>query len=249
MKEIIQFYEIDSPEYAHDYDFKKYNPIDISDANTIPWVECDLCGERWGNVISRIPNNLSSRSNIWESIKEPSLPIEKHIQLRDAFEKEIGFNIEMGKFPGMVFGESNVRILSENLYDFIWSTPGVVFVKEIVAKQFSEHKITGCEFLHVNIDRESKIGEEIYEVYIYGKAGKAAKKSGIAIKSSCKKCGRIEHTTFRSGIIVDPNNWDGTDICTIEEYPTYILVSEKIKQILEKNNFSNYRLNPLKKFS
>ncbi len=45
-------------------------------------------------------------------------------------------------------------------------------------------------------------------------------------------------------IIVDENNWDGSDIFTITGYPRYYLISERLKELIKKHKLTGVKLIP-----
>ena len=244
----MQFFELKHPSYDGDFEFDGQNPLEILHEYSTPGITCDVCGEVWFNVASRLPVDLPDESLLLSELEKPNLKLSEHQSLKLQFEKETGIKIEPSVFPGARFGKVSFKIKKCLTSEFLWSwEPGTVFVTKEVVKALQKAKITGCLFYPVEIVNTKVDVPEVFELVVTGKAGPAAEQSNISIVNKCKACGRTEYSKITNGIYIDPVSWDGSDICNIKEYPTYILVSEKVKNILEANNFKNYILTPADK--
>jgi len=78
----------------------------------------------------------------------------------------------------------------------------------------------------------------LWELIETGSAGKAHKDADIRTEMYCEYCGLVKYTPTKKGIgiVVDEANWDGSDFFTITEYWKFVLVTEKVKKIIEENN-------------
>jgi hypothetical protein len=241
----MRFYHLIHPDYFDDYEFERQNPFDILHEFSVPGIACDACGELWFNVASRLPVDLPNESLLWDELKKPNLKLSDHNLLRVQFEKETGIQIEPSVFPGARFGKLSFKIRKPITSKFLWCwEPGTVFVTEEIATVLQSEKVTGCLFYPVKVAKAEAEIPDIFELVVIGEAGYAAKKSNISVINRCESCGRIEYSKISNGIHVDQVNWDGTDICKIKEYPTYVLVSEKVKQVLDSSDFTNFILIP-----
>ena len=246
----MQLFQLNYPLYDNDFEFNKENPLEILREYSVPGITCDVCGEVWSNVASRLPVDLSAESLLWSEIEKPNLKLSEHQSLRLQFEKESGIKIEPSAFPGARVGKVSIKIRKRVTSEFLWSwLPGTVFVTAEVVKALQQARIIGCLFYPVEIVNTKFEVPEIFELVITGKAGSTARNSQISIIDSCKVCGRVQYSPIIHGIYIDPENWDSSDICTITEYPTYILMSEKVKDVLESENFKNYVLTPTDRIS
>jgi len=86
----------------------------------------------------------------------------------------------------------------------------------------------------------------LWELPIIGKGGEAAPESGIYPLYEIEDCymKRFQYSSFRNGIIVDEANWDGSDFFTINGYPHFILVSERVKEFIIDHQLTNCALIP-----
>lgn len=239
----VQFYHLDHPEYGHDYTFQRKNPVKKVHEVIVPWVKCDACGEYWGNVSSRIPVDWPKDPLLLKKLAEPVLGLSEHQALRQQLERDTGIIVSPGQFPGATVGYISIELGKRLPSDFLWWSPGTIFITGEVKKALEEVKTKGCIFYPVRIIEPKKCTLELFELVVVGRAGPAAEESGISLIRECKACGYARHSGF-TGLILNADNWDGSDICTVDEYPTYVLVSEKVKEVCELKGYKNYKLIP-----
>jgi hypothetical protein len=79
----------------------------------------------------------------------------------------------------------------------------------------------------------------LWEFLPTGTAGAAHPDSGIVELHRCEECGLVEYSSFKHGIVVKEATHDGSDFFTVTEYPKYILVGPRAKQVIERNRLSN----------
>ena len=118
-----------------------------------------------------------------------------------------------------------------------------ILISEKVAKLFEENDVTGYALKPV-IFTNKELPCKYYELYIIGKGGQAHSDSKIEIKQKCNTCNFIRYTKIQEGIgiIVDKNNWDGSDIFTINGYELFVLITEKVKNLIQNNNITGYKI-------
>ncbi len=88
---------------------------------------------------------------------------------------------------------------------------------------------------------EYRSSPRLWELAVSGSAGNAHRRSGIVCREKCDACGLVTFSAFENGIIVDESTYDGSDFFSVTEYPRYILVSERAKEVLEGHRLSNVR--------
>ena len=165
----------------------------------------------------------------------------------DAFDPFIG--IKCPKFPGHQRGERDINvnlwidIKKPKMGDFVATVFSDWLITDRVATIFKEHKLTGYELHPVKICN-IKLGFNLWELVVTGNAGRAHPDSGIYVKEHCEYCGSTVYSPIKKGvgIIVDETRWDGSDFFTIDEYWKYVLVTEKVKKIIEENNLEGVRM-------
>lgn len=145
-----------------------------------------------------------------------------------------------------------VVLTSHKIGDFVWTWYGDCIVTETVLNLFREASFTGFAPHPVEIEKIKRLSrkqrEEIsipplWELVIKGKAGDAAPESGIHVIDQDED-GDLRYSSFRNGIIVDEANWDGSDFCTVNGYPSFILVTERVKDLIISHQLTNCALIP-----
>ncbi len=85
----------------------------------------------------------------------------------------------------------------------------------------------------------------LWELLIRGKGGDAAPECGIHLYEY-EEAGEIRkaYSSFRNGIIVDEGNWDGSDFFTVNGYPKFILITERVKEFIIDRQLTNCAIIP-----
>jgi hypothetical protein len=158
----------------------------------------------------------------------------------------------------MPYGEPkkdlSIVLPSSKVGDFVWTWGSDCIVTDTILSLFKESGFTGFEARRVIIEeiegsgrrrRKKELIPPLWELLIRGKGGDAAPKSGIHLYEY-EEAGEIRkgYSSFRNGIIVDEANWDGSDFFTINGYPKYILVTERVKQFIIERQLTNCTLIP-----
>ena len=154
-------------------------------------------------------------------------------------------------------GHLRAKELSEHLIldlphkrvgDFIWDYFGKCIINSKVRDVFEHEKVTGYSLIPVEFDKIKDPNFPGFKDFSFfqllptGSGGHAHKDSGIFLVKECPFCGLKKYSSFQKGLIVDEKNWDGTDIFLLVEYSGHILVTEKVKNIVVANSFTNCTL-------
>jgi hypothetical protein len=84
----------------------------------------------------------------------------------------------------------------------------------------------------------------LWELVVKGQAGEAKPESGIRLIYECPYCGMKRYSSFANGIVVDDAAWDGSDFFTVAGYPRFILVTNRVTDLIVKSQFANCMLIP-----
>jgi hypothetical protein len=139
--------------------------------------------------------------------------------------------------------------------DFVWTWYSDCIVPDRTLALFKEAGFTGFGTRPVIIEKIERRGAKrrketpippLWELLIRGKGGDAAPESGIVPfqYEDCSGVVRNAYTSFRNGIIVDEANWDGSDFFTVNGYPKYLLVTERVKELIMDRQLTNCALIP-----
>lgn len=163
----------------------------------------------------------------------------------------------------MPYGEPrkdlSIILPSSKVGDFVWTWNSDCIVTDTILSLFRESGFTGFEARPVIIEkiegssrkrRKQELVPPLWELLIKGKGGDAAPESGIHL-FEYEDAGEIRkaYSSFRNGIIVDEANWDGSDFFTINGYPKYILITERVRQFIIDRQMTNCALIPSHKLN
>jgi hypothetical protein len=158
-------------------------------------------------------------------------------------------SIKCPKYPGHQRGKRDINvnlwidIKSPKMGDFVSTVYSDWLITDHVAEIFKTHNLTGCKLHPVKVCNKN-LDFNLWELVITGNAGKAHPDSDIYVKEHCEYCGSTIYSPIKKGIgiIVNEDSWDGSDFFTITEYYKYILITEKVKKIIEENNLKGVRV-------
>jgi len=152
--------------------------------------------------------------------------------------------------PGKRIGDLIVVLPSEKVGDFVWSWHGDYLLTDRVLHLFQEAGFSGFTVKPVEVRPKTEKGKvlgalpTLWELVITGKGGDADPKSGIRLIYTCPHCGMIRYSSFRNGIIVNEQSWDGSDFFTISGYRKFMLVTERVKKFIIEHGLTNCALIP-----
>ncbi len=112
-----------------------------------------------------------------------------------------------------------------------------------------KEQITGYELKDINIIGSYGFRDDgIQEMVITGRAGHLQKLNGEEFET-CSTCGNItEDIDEFEGVGFDINKWDGSDIFLIDNFEGIPVVTQKVKDIFEKNKIKNIIFTNIKDF-
>ena len=147
--------------------------------------------------------------------------------------------------------ELQVILPSPRLGDFVWTWYSECLITDRVLNLFKQAGFTGYEIRPVTIEKIKSVRKgtkvmipTLWELVVVGKGGDAHHDSGIRLIYTCEACQMIRYSSYQNGIIVDEDQWDGTDFFTVNGYPKLCLVSERVKDLIITHNLTNCVLIP-----
>ena len=137
-------------------------------------------------------------------------------------------------------------------YYFVSTT---VMVSERFYTFLKERGLTGFRFRNAVVQewspfrcKSEKKPEDLkyYELVVTGRCGLLRNLSGAELPH-CKKCGRrFSHTGIcTNGVCFAPESYDGSDIFTFDNLPNIPIVSEKLRDDIINQGFTNIKFVPL----
>jgi|YNPBryunderm2012_1023409.scaffolds.fasta_scaffold10186_2 hypothetical protein len=150
----------------------------------------------------------------------------------------------------------DLRIIlpSPRVGDFVWTWYSDCLVTDRVLGLFRQAGFSGFEVRPVRVEKVKRLGKgrledipRLWELVVTGRGGDARPESGIRVIYRCEACGLVEYSSYRNGILVDEDQWDGSDFFTVNGYPKHILVTERVKDLIIAHRLTNCALIPAEK--
>ena len=112
--------------------------------------------------------------------------------------------------------------------DFVWAVHGDCLVQARLRNRKLTHPVPA-----------------LFELRVHGRAGRLST-LGLQLSECCPGCGREHYKTIDrdAGVMVDPSNWDGSDIFRAWPLRKFYFVSERLATALFKAPFRGFSLVP-----
>jgi hypothetical protein len=157
--------------------------------------------------------------------------------------------VKCPKDPGHQRGERDqsinlwIDIKKPKIGDFIPTVYSDWLITDRAAEIFKAHNLTGYRLQPVKVCNK-KLDFNLWELVVTGSAGKAHPDSGLDLVFHCEHCGLTRYKRIKKGvgIVVDETHWDGSDFFTIVEYYKFVLITEKVKKIIEEYNLKGVKI-------
>lgn len=135
-------------------------------------------------------------------------------------------------------------VVSRKVVDFSATMLSDVVITDRALKVLQDAGLTGFVVAPTKVTTlpaglDSATIPRLWEFVVVGKAGPAHEDSGIVTLRRCDECGLVRYSAFSQGIVVNTATYDGSDFFVVEEYPKYILVSERAKSVIEAKQLTN----------
>jgi len=233
----MKFFILRTPKYASDPDYSRKNPINWVYQYSVPGVVCPVCGP-WGGHRRLFTPVIDPKMQ--KLLKKEPYPIplgdwKKH------FDNPSGIDLGDSGFclrPGDVLGKPTGKITNNQVSDFVFPWEGGILITEKTKKIISESRLTGCEFLHMElIDKRSKKAAEqplpvIHVLIVTGRI------TPSPIIDQCPVCTR-DKPNYSVALVEE--KWDGNDFIIDENYPDLVFVTERVCEVFETQNLKNYQ--------
>lgn len=205
------------------------------------WV-LDRPKNRWNDCIYATISGIDNQPT-WESLTCPACGRARHTkQIRDL----------------------SVELYGSVLCEFVWTDSPDVLVSNSLMNLLNRSNLNGFTFRSIEVvawwrtDKEKRETVNwleqypaplLFQLVVLGKGGSIVPQNQTHIESTCAVCGGIVYAPLEKGILVDERQWDGSDMFVMDEFPGYVLVTERLLQYLETHQIQNYRAVPADKFS
>jgi hypothetical protein len=236
----MKFFELTYPDYTGDSAMERHNPILMLYPLTMPSIICRTCDNEWRGfrpVYLEMPNPKLRRrvESTRVLVDEEWRALEREVRA------DVGARFELE--PGDVLGHPAAELGRSNLtHDILHPFLGLVVTKRIV-EALAGAGLTGYRALPTQLRwsvRAKGHGRlpHLFQIVVDGRAWREGSSYGAIV--DCRACGR---TVFPrpNCLTVDEKRWDGSDFFNLDLNPGRAFVTERVKDVLESQQFTNYR--------
>jgi hypothetical protein len=202
-------------------------------------------------------------NRIFYRLQSPMVDRTHEVYGRPEWERRFGRADYSDKVGGMSIGrivlpigtprvDLTVILPSSRVGDFVWTWLSDCIVTDGTLSLFRQAGFTGFQARHVTVEKIERVSRKkreqvalppLWELLVWGQGGDADPESGIRVIDETSP-GMPEYSSFRNGIIVDEASWDGSDFFTVNGYPKFILVTQRVKELIIGNQLTNCSLVP-----
>jgi hypothetical protein len=140
-----------------------------------------------------------------------------------------------------------INLRGAKVGDFHWTWYSELLATERVTDLLLKEGFTGFEPRPVTIRKvktKNPVVEppsKLWEIKVTGQGGEADPACGVRLlpELGCEACNMKKYSDYTNGIIVNEKSWDGSDFFTVIPYPKFFLITERVKEFIMKNGFTN----------
>jgi len=253
------FFHLNWPKYASDAEMEARNCCfsDPTETLSVPGVQCPYCRTTWAMSGGRLVTDTSLSFSLREQLAKPRVEtLDEHYRIVQQLRQELDLSPSDRVLPGTDIDQLAVWCnCTESIQDFMWDV-GSFVVSQRVVDTLVAARLTGYRVYPVRITNAEEIAVELprlYRLIVVGQGGPMAAEAGLRMVSECSKCGYRQYEDVYwgrygpnkfHGLYVDPETWDGSDFFTFDDWPTIIIVTEKVRSVLASAGCSNWRAWP-----
>jgi hypothetical protein len=236
----MRFHALRHPRYKDDLEREQRNPVHSDSLYCIPGMLCDVCLRRSTSDRLRIP---VPGVFIDEFTGVRFLPPDEWRARVNHWANILGVDASL-LTPGMTLGPPRGVTIGFIQEDFVYPLPGLVWVNEKVRRSLQEPRFKGLELPEVELERGTEHPvPRLWEIVALGRGWRLG--STQETLTACELCGRRHFPT--PGLIeVDLARWDGSDFFHVDYNPNIVLVTERVREVLEGVGASNIHFEEVK---
>lgn len=146
-------------------------------------------------------------------------------------------------------------IKGKNLADINYDLVPYKIISKKLQDVLTFHQLKGFELMEVEVTihdalpgKEDSL-KELKELIVNGRVGKLRNKDGIEL-ANCPQCHRVSANVKDdvTGLHVDPKEWDGSDLFYFSNWEGNLIVTERVKGIMESAEITNVEFTNVKSF-
>ncbi len=145
-------------------------------------------------------------------------------------------------------GKLSIELPQEALVlSMCWTWMSDCLIRADVSRLLLSAGVTGFQTRPVEITvKGQRIDHQFEELVPIGWGGIADEKSGVKLLESCQTCGHLRYSGVQDwSELINWSEWDGSDIFFVWPLPKYILITEKVRLLLEASHIQEMTMSPL----
>jgi hypothetical protein len=244
----MSFYDLTKPNYETDREDDQANSIRMVRELALPALICPGRGPWIGSrrLYLRVKDQelvqkLSSKPRVplpeqeWHALAQE---VHQHLNLPEDFELR----------PGDVLGEPRAELLAMPLNDFLHPFPGQIIMTRKVLDALQDAQLTGFRAERVHVTLKTKRHQvnhalpELYELVVTGRAWRVGMDLDALRHPECPGRFLFPKPAY---LVVDRQRWDGADFFNVDLNPNIVLVTQRVRRIIEEHRFTNVRCIPI----
>ncbi len=201
----------------------------------IPGITCNVCGPWSSSSRLRVP--LPSQAD--EFVGVTFLRVADWMNARERWADLLDIERSCVE-PGATLGPPSGTCSAGIAEDVVHPMPGLVWVAPRVRNALASAGLTGMSFSDVRLSSECE-APDLSELVVHGRAYRQG--STEESLRLCEICGRRGFPLPKK-LAVDEARWDGSDFVCPDSNPNIVLVSERVVDVFDANDFTNVVLEP-----
>lgn len=120
-------------------------------------------------------------------------------------------------------------------------------ISEKALRVLAQNGVTGFEVKAADVafaSRSMGTPPRLFELIVTGWGGIAAPASGLRTTLFCPSCRRRVYEVAQPSRIIDPSEWDGSDLFVVWPLPRFRFCTARVARILQENRLSGVDLIP-----
>jgi len=134
--------------------------------------------------------------------------------------------------------------------DVVWTWYSECLIQDHVLNLFKASGFTGYDVKPVKAKFKRASEHQpprLWELIVTGWAGMASAESGIRLIERCEGCGHTVYSGSNNpGAVIDASHWDGSDFFMVWPLPGFILVTDRVAQVIRDNRLTGVVLKQLR---
>jgi hypothetical protein len=132
-----------------------------------------------------------------------------------------------------------------------WTWMFDCLIRHDLSHLFASNGITGFRTQQVKIKLAGeRVSHDFEMLKPIGWGGGATEKSGVKLLESCCACGYLRYSGVQDWRqLIDWTQWDGSDIFIAWPLPKYILITDRVRDLLETNLIEEMTITSLEKMA